>query len=177
TAAEGYESLEAAQTAGASGVSYNSNGEGNKSVGYTENISREEAEMAVTLTNSNTTTVHNSITNEKNYSFSETIGSETKFSIGEVVEESINLEFSAEQAFGEARTQEEGVEKTIENSVTQTIVVPAHTAVAVEQQTGSTNITLEYDCSVAISYKVAIISMNCDFNNGGGLEKDYSKGY
>lgn len=148
TAAEGYKSLEEAQTAGAPGVSYNSNGKGDTSVGYTENISREEAQMAVTLTNSNTTTLHNSITNEKNYSFSETIGSETKFSIGEVVEESINLEFSAEQAFGEARTQEEGVEKTIENSVTQTIVVPAHTAVAVEQQTGSTNITLEYDCPV-----------------------------
>lgn len=177
TAAEGYESLEAAQTAGASGVSYNSNGEGNKSVGYTENISREEAEMAVTLTNSNTTTLHNSITNEKNYSFSETIGSETKFSIGEVVEETINLEFSAEQAFGEARTQEEGVEKTIENSVTQTIVVPAHTAVAVEQQTGSTNITLEYDCPVAISYKVAIFSMNCEFSElSPHQHDDYERG-
>lgn len=177
TAAEGYDSLEEAQTAGAPGVSYNSNGKGDTSVGYTENISREEAQMAVTLTNSNTTTLHNSITNEKNYSFSETIGSETEFGIGKLVSESINLEFSAEQAFGEARTQEEGVEKTIENSVTQTIVVPAHTAVAVEQQTGSTNITLEYDCPVAISYKVAIFSMNCDFNDGGGLEKDYSKGY
>ena len=177
TAAEGYESLEAAQTAGASGVSYNSNGEGNKSVGYTENISREEAEMAVTLTNSNTTTLHNSITNEKNYSFSETIGSETKFSIGEVVEETINLEFSAEQAFGEARTQEEGVEKTIENSVTQTIVVPAHTAVAVEQQTGSTNITLEYDCPVAINYKVAIFSMNCEFSElSPHQHDDYERG-
>lgn len=177
TAAEGYDSLEEAQTAGAPGVSYNSNGKGDTSVGYTENISREEAQMAVTLTNSNTTTLHNSITNEKNYSFSETIGSETEFGIGKLVSESINLEFSAEQAFGEARTQEEGVEKTIENSVTQTIVVPVHTAVAVEQQTGSTNITLEYDCPVAISYKVAIFSMNCDFNDGGGLEKDYSKGY
>ena len=177
TAAEGYKSLEEAQTAGAPGVSYNSNGKGDTSVGYTENISREEAQMAVTLTNSNTTTLHNSITNEKNYSFSETIGSETKFSIGEVVEESINLEFSAEQAFGEARTQEEGVEKTIENSVTQTIVVPAHTAVAVEQETGNSNITLEYDCPVAISYKVAIFSMNCDFNDGGGLLDGYNKGY
>lgn len=177
TAAEGYESLEAAQTAGAPGVSYNSNGEGNKSVGYTENISREDAEMAVALTSSNTTTLHNSITNEKNYSFSETIGSETKFSIGEVVEETINLEFSAEQAFGEARTQEEGVEKTIENSVTQTIVVPAHTAVAVEQQTGSTNVTLEYDCPVAISYKVAIFSMNCELSElSPHQHDDYERG-
>lgn len=181
TAAEAYKDeknpLEAAQTAGVPGVSYNSNGEGNKSVGYTENISREDAEMAVALTSSNTTTLHNSITNEKNYSFSETIGSETKFSIGEVVEETINLEFSAEQAFGEARTQEEGVEKTIENSVTQTIVVPAHTAVAVEQQTGSTNVTLEYDCPVAISYKVAIFSMNCELNNNQIQFSGYDKGF
>ena len=181
TAAEAYKDeknpLEAAQTAGAPGVSYDSNGEGNKSVGYTENISREDAEMAVTLTNSNTTTLHNSITNEKNYSFSETIGSETEFGIGDVVTETINLEFSAEQAFGEARTQEEGVEKTIENSVTQTIVVPAHTAVAVEQETGSTNITLEYDCPVAISYKVAIFSMNCDFNDSSPHQyKGYERG-
>ena len=57
------------------------------------------------------------------------------------------------------------MEKTIENSVTQTIVVPAHTAVAVEQETGSTNVTLEYDCPVALSYKVAIFSMNCELND------------
>lgn len=181
TAAEAYKDeenpLEAAQTAGAPGVSYNSNGEGNKSVGYTENISREDAEMAVSLTSSNTTTLHNSITNEKNYSFNETIGSETEFGIKSVVKETIRLEFSAEQAFGEARTQEEGVEKTIENSVTQTIVVPAHTAVAVEQETGSTNVTLEYDCPVALSYKVAIFSMNCELNDDQFQGVGYNKGF
>ena len=181
TAAEAYKDaknpLEAAQTAGAPGVSYKSNGEGNKSVGYTENISREDAEMAVSLTSSNTTTLHNSITNEKNYSFNETIGSETEFGIKSVVKETIRLEFSAEQAFGEARTQEEGVEKTIENSVTQTIVVPAHTAMAVEQETGSTNVTLEYDCPVALSYKVAIFSMNCELNDDQFQGVGYNKGF
>ena len=181
TAAEAYKDeenpLEAAQTAGAPGVSYNSNGEGNKSVGYTENISREDAEMAVSLTSSNTTTLHNSITNEKNYSFNETIGSETEFGIKSVVKETIRLEFSAEQAFGEARTQEEGVEKTIENSVTQTIVVPAHTAMAVEQETGSTNVTLEYGCPVALSYKVAIFSMNCELNDDQFQGVGYNKGF
>ncbi|MBO4863091.1 MAG: Ig-like domain-containing protein [Eubacterium sp.] len=130
---------------------------------YSENNTKEESSIDMTLSDSTTQTITNSISKTESYSFTETIGSETTikqiFGLTDV-NEMIKIEVSAEQAIQTSWDTTTGCEETIENEVTASSVLPAHSALEMEQYTSNRVGTIKYTTPVAIRYKIAFFSMS-----------------
>ena len=182
TAAEGFDSVQAAAGALVPGVTYEQLGSSNPMISYYTNSAGVPADVSMEFKQENTTTVSNSMTTTESYSFREMIGSETKFKagfplIGEA-EQTIKLEFSAEQAFSTAWTEEKSVSNTTSNTVATTLTLPAHSVIGIESSDGTVKVTLDYDCPIAISYKVAIFSLaGCCYDDGAATKSFSTAGY
>lgn len=151
---------EAIKRGGIPGFTYTNNGSGEARYYDACNAGREASSETVTLTMSLVETEANTITNSKEYSFSEMIGASYKF--GDVLkggETALQLQFTAGQVIGTAYSKEKSVSKEISDSSSVTTVMPPHTKLAIRQQKTNTVTTLNYDCPVMIQFDVAVFSM------------------
>lgn len=129
---------------------------------YFENKSESSSNVTTQLTSSSTQTVSNSITSTKTYGFSETIGASAEWGNNFLGASKItaSLSFTASQAISTAYGETKTLTDTYTNSATSSVTLPAHTAVALQQNTQKTTSNISYDCPVALRYKVAMFSMN-----------------
>ncbi len=163
TAADGYENLEAAANAGVDGVTYSETGTGKANTMYTTNPAMSEATVEIGYEESTSTSVSNFMESTKTYSFSETFESSTKFGLGFPFltngEQSLTFGFTTEQAISTAYGSEDSYTESSTVSSSASVTLPAHTQIGINQQTGTTEMTLDYDCPTYLTYKVAIFSM------------------
>lgn len=188
SSAQEYGSLEAASNAKAPGVSYSNSGTDNPMLNYYRNESTEEADIGMSFGQSNSVSVSNSLQTSDSYSFTEMIGSETLlgFSVQCLAKlsETIQLQFTCGQTLSTAYTETESCTQSSDNTISSSIKLPAQTAVGIESSGGTTSVTLDYDCPVAINYKVAIYSLSGDvyddniwtqsFETAGYKQKQFS---
>ncbi|MCL1810435.1 MAG: aerolysin family beta-barrel pore-forming toxin, partial [Clostridiales bacterium] len=164
TAAEGYESVKDAADNMEPGVTYENIGNTSGVLSYYENGASVPSDVGMEFSQSNSTEISNSMTTTETYTFRETIGSETKFKatvpLLAEIEQTIKLEFSAEQAFSTAWTETKTVKQETTNTVSANLNLPAHSAVAIDSADGTVKVTLSYDCPIAITFKVAIFSLS-----------------
>ncbi|MCF0260712.1 MAG: hypothetical protein HUJ54_12710, partial [Erysipelotrichaceae bacterium] len=72
----------------------------------------------------------------------------------------IGYAFGHEDLTKMAKSEDHSVSKDFNESSKQTIVIPAHTMLAIESSSSEKSVTEEYSRPVAISYKTAVFSMN-----------------
>lgn len=127
------------------------------------NQSSKEGNYTSELENSTTQTITNTISQSQEYSFTETVGSETTLKADlDVAEISqmIKLEVSATQALRTGWEKGTECSETVKNNVSASVALPPHTGVQIIQTIGKHNNTFTYTCPVAIRYKVAVFSMS-----------------
>ena len=130
---------------------------------YFENKSESSSNVTTNLTSSSTQSATNSMTSTKTYSFEETIGVGAEWTAGlflGMAKFTANLSFTAAQAISTAKTESKTISDTYSNSATSSVVLPPHTAIALQQKQEKQTAKVEYDCPVALRYKTAIFSIN-----------------
>lgn len=182
TKAQKYDSLQQAVDNNVSGVKYKTSGKNNPVLSYYKNESKQEADVGMEFTQSNSVTTSNTLETGKSYSYSQMIGSETTLSggiplLGEV-EQTLKLEVTCEQALSTAYSETKEYSETSENKVSSSMTLPAQTAVGMESSKAVTNIELGYDCPVAITYKVAIFSLSgVVYDDSAAVQSFHTSGY
>lgn len=173
TAAQAYDDLEEAANDQVEGVKYDSTGKNHTTISYFENKSKESADVEASFEQESSLTASNTLETGNEYHYTEGIESESKFAaqipLFGGIEETLHISFSAEQVVSTAYSTTHEVSDSYANTVSSTISLPAQTAVGIESYDANTTITLNYDCPVAVTYKVAIFSLN------GELYDDNSK--
>ncbi len=171
TAADGYTTLKEAAEDNIPGVTYNTDGTEAPKAYYIENKTASPATLGASYSETVSTSVSNSVESTKTFSFAESINSTTSFSKSfKVVDfsQSISIGFTAEQAFSTAYGSEETY---IEENTTQStldVTLPPHTYLATTIQKGTTEMSLDYECPVLVTYKVAVFSMHSSKNDSIG---------
>ena len=166
--------LEEAEKAGAAGITYKKNeNSGQPTIFHHENESAKTDNPTDVFEESITHSVSNSVTQSEDYSFSEHIG--TEFGWEAAFPEptakvwkahfGFSIDITTTQAFGKARTQEDGISKTTTTSTQTQTEVPPHTQRDVTKQPVKSSLELGYDCPVVVTYKVAIFSMHGKFTS------------
>lgn len=187
TAATPYDSLQEAALNNPNEVSYTTSGRDNPVISYYKNESKQEAEVGMEFTQSNSVTTSNTLETQESYSFSEMIGSETKLGAGFFgiadVEQTFKVEVTCEQAMSTAWSETKEFSTTKENTVSTSMTLPAQTAAGMESSDATTSVRMKYNCPVAITYKVAIFSLagdvyddnaaNQSFHTAGYRQKDF----
>ncbi len=164
TAAEGYDSIEDAANKHATGVTYKEGSTHDNTLNFYENGAKVAADVGMEFTQTNSMEVSNSFEQAKSFSFSQMVGSETKmgasFPAFSSFEQTFKAEFTTEEAISTAYTDTTSVTKENSSTVSAELSLPAQSAVEIESAAGTTDVVLDYDCPVAITYKVAIYSMS-----------------
>ncbi len=154
--------LQAAAKDSATGVVYKTNtGNGNNTTtSYTENNSKEDTDVTMSFTNTDSTTLETSFETSESYSYSEMIGSETEIGADACfVNEHIKVEFTAEQAYSTARGNTNSATKETSQTIETSLTIPAQTAIQILQEQNETDITLKYDTPMAITFKVIVFAI------------------
>ena len=177
TKAQKYDSLEAASNANVPDVTYKTSGRNKPVVSYYKNESKQEADVGMEFTQSNSLTTSNTLETGQSYSYSEMVGSETMFKatvpLFGGIEETLKMEVTCEQALSTAYSETKEYSETSENKVSANMTLPAQTAVGMESSNAVTNVKLGYDCPVAITYKVAIFSLSGEVYDDGAATKHF----
>lgn len=167
TAAEGYESLEAADAANVPGVEYNESGNGTPNTSYISNPSSSDTTVSASYSETSSTTVSNYMESSETYTFGQTTEVSTEFgaSFPLVADSkmSISMGFSSEQAISTAYGSEESITKETTVETVAEVNLPAHTQIGISQQSGKTEMVFTYDCPVYLTYKTIIVAMNGEF--------------
>ncbi len=171
TAADGFDSLEEAAANEIPGVSYTTDGTEAPKMYYIENKTTSPASLSASYSETVATTVSNHMESTETFSYAENITSTTDFKhtfpFAEVTQ-SISVGFTAEQAFSTAYGSEESYTEENTTSSTVDVTLPAHTKLATSIQNGTTEMSVNYDCPVYITYKVMIFSMHSSTNDDIG---------
>ncbi len=174
--------VESAADSGVEGFSYTNSSDTSLVFGN-ENYSTIDATKEFTLTNTNTDTITSSVQNSETYTFSQMIGSETEFDstlkgiIGGVTE-TLQIQFTCQEAYSSVLTEETSKSVTTGSTDTTSCVLPAQTVGYIKQDHGVTSMTVPYDLPVALTFKVMIFSMSGDvYADGGGVLAFSTVGY
>ncbi len=164
TAAEGYEDIKSAADDNAPGVTYKAAGVDSSNISYVTNPSSSDTVVTATYNETNSTTVSNYMESSKTYTFSENITTSTEFGakfplVGEG-KASISVSFTAEQAISTAYGSETSYSDGVSAETSAEINLPAHTQIGITQESGNSEIILDYDCPVYLTYKVVVFAMN-----------------
>ncbi len=164
TAAEGYEDIKSAAADNVPGVTYKAAGVDSSNVSYVTNPSSSDSVVTATYNETNSTTVSNYMESSSTYTFSENITTSTEFGakfplVGEG-KASISVSFTAEQAISTAYGKEESYSDSVSAETSAEINLPAHTQIGITQESGNSEIILDYDCPVYLTYKVVAFAMN-----------------
>ncbi len=166
TAAEGYEDLDAAEADNAPGVKYKTSG-GTPNTSYISNPSASDTTVSAAYSETHSTTVSNYMESTDTYTFGQSMEVSSEFSVSfPLVAEgkmSVTTGFSTEQAISTAYGSEESITKETTTETVAEVNLPAHTQIGISQQSGQTEVELDYDCPVYFNYKVIIFGMNGEF--------------
>lgn len=166
TAAEGYEDLDAAEADNAPGVKYKTSG-GTPNTSYISNPSASDTTVSAAYSETHSTTVSNYMESTDTYTFGQSLEVSSEFSVSfPLVAEgkmSVTTGFSTEQAISTAYGEETSLTDEITTETVAEVNLPAHTQIGISQQSGQTEVELDYDCPVYFTYKVIIFGMNGEF--------------
>lgn len=126
----------------------------------TDNKTVGEVIKTETITDEESVSESNSITNAKEYSFTEMIG--MSYTIGDILdtmEMTAEMQFTTGEVISTAYTEEKSVSKTKTNSSSITVTIPPHTTIVVRQKDTGAIMRLKYDCPVMVQFDVAVFSM------------------
>ena len=156
------------------GFSYSAS-PGKKTTSSVTNGSAQDVASEQTIKKDMTLTDSNSMTNTKEYSFSEMIGAD--FEVSKVLPHlkiTARVEFTAGQVLSTAYTETKSVSETDSQSASISLSVPAHTEITIEQETTGSTVTLSYDCPVSISYKTALFALCGTFYDDNCLIQSFT---
>ena len=164
TAAEGYDTIADADAANAPGVEYNTSSTGEAFVSYTTNPSRTAANTSVSFSESSSVSVSNSMQSTHSHTYGHSVG--VGVSLGVAIPKlfkvggSVNYGFTSQDTIATAYGETKSLSETTNRTSSAQISLPAHTKIGMSQQKSETEVVLDYDCPVYITYKVAVISLN-----------------
>lgn len=173
--------IKAAKEAGVPGVDFDENNtESVKTV--LKNPSMGEATQTVTLENSVTEEVSNTLEQRKDYSREESVGGEVAIGdcCGTAPRVTINTQFTWQQMWGSSKSDTNTKSTTNTRSISTELTMPQHTVANVVQNVQDTSFKESYQTPTILSYKVAIFGMSGDYFNGavGGIHAGaYDKQY
>ncbi len=181
TAAEGYSDLETAAAENVPGVTYKPSSASNSNISYVTNPSASDSVVTATYNDTKSTTVSNYMESSETYSFSENISTSTEFSSGfphvADTKVSVSVGFTAEQAITTAYGSESSLSSIVSAETAAEMTLPAHTQIGITQESGNSEIILDYDCPVYITYKVVAFAMNGEFYLGPQSSIDWKNLY
>ncbi|MBR5825889.1 MAG: aerolysin family beta-barrel pore-forming toxin, partial [Clostridia bacterium] len=160
SAADNYESIKDAFENNAPGVTYTESDGGTTSISYIKNPTNEPASVSASSSKSTTNSVSNSFSESENYSFSESISANVGIKISDALNVGVNFGFSASQAFGTSYSEDKSLSETVSTSSSASVTLPAYTELGIKQTMSKVEQTVEYDCPVYITYKVAVFGVN-----------------
>ena len=130
---------------------------------FFENRSQSETEISAEQSTETVESVSNSIENTESFGFEESIGSEVEIEgkfFGAKAGYKLSASFTANQAIETAYGKESSLEDHYSSGMSTSVTLPPHTAISVDQTSGKSTTTIQYDCPTALNYKVAIFSFS-----------------
>lgn len=181
SAADNYESVKDAFENNAPGVYYTDSGDGETTITYIQNPTSANSSVSASTSKSTTNSVSNSFTESDSHSFTESVEVSSGLTvIPNLWKMNFKVGFSASQAISTAYSESKSLSETISTSSSVNVNLPAYTELGVKQTVASTEQAVEYDCPVAISYKVAIFGLNSEYfqdgDTGSWSTADYDQG-
>ncbi|MBO7319374.1 MAG: hypothetical protein J6V06_05065, partial [Clostridia bacterium] len=180
TAADNYESIKDAFKDSAPGVSYVESNDGSTSMSYIQNPTSAPASVSASSSKSTTNSVSNSFSESENHSFSESIKINAGVKLQAIFNVGVAVGFSASQAIGTSYSESTSLSETISTSSSASVTLPAYTELGIKQTMSSVEQSVEYNCPVYVTYKVAVFGVNAqyiqDANTGSWSITNYDQG-
>ncbi|MBQ8015555.1 MAG: hypothetical protein IJ264_05150, partial [Clostridia bacterium] len=190
TAAEGYDDISDAQAAGVPGVTYTSHPTAPAYISYTTNPTRNAANSSVSFTQTSSATISNTMQSTETNTYAHNVGSSVNVTVGKqfpviglkaAVTAGVSYGFSTSETISTAYGETNSLTESISNTSNAQITLPPHTKIGLSQQEQETEIHLDYDCPVKVTYKTAVISMwsgtILDKDNPGSMQGMYCGGF
>lgn len=168
SAADDYESVEEAFKNNAPGVSYVKSSDSADSIVYIQNPTAASTSVNASTSKSVSYSVSNSFSESESYSFSESVGMEFEGGISSAVKMKVGIDFSTEQALSTAYSESTSLSDTISTSSSVSVELPPYTEIGVKQSVNKVEQSVEYECPVYITYKVAIFGLNAQYYQDTG---------
>ena len=164
SAADNYESIKDAFENNAPGVSYIDDSDGSTSISYIQNPTSSSASVSASSSKSTTNSVSNSFSESDSHSYTESVSTNLEFTpIKDFFKFSVNVGFSASQALSTAYSESTSVSETISTSSSASVTLPPYTELGIKQTISKTEQTVEYNCPVLVTYKVAVFGVNAQY--------------
>ena len=146
---------------------------------YTNN-GLSDATATIAIANSIDETISTSVSNSLSYTFGHSLGISESLNakvsplgIGLDAGFQIQNSISFSETVGLTNTKTQSTSKNFNKSSSVSMSVPAHTVVSGQQTLSKVTRTMEYDCPVGLTYKVAIFSMYGDVYDDGLLTQNF----
>lgn len=164
SAADNYESIKDAFKDSAPGVSYVESNDGLTSMSYIQNPTSAPASVSASSSKSVTDSVSNSFSESDSHSYTESVSTNLEFTpIKDFFKFSVNVGFSASQSISTAYSESTSVSETISTSSSASVTLPPYTELGIQQTMSSVEQSVEYDCPVYVTYKVAVFGLNAEY--------------
>ena len=168
SAADEYESVEDAFKNNAPGVSYVKSSDSVDSIVYIQNPTAASSSVNASTSKSVSYSVSNSFSESESYSFTESVGMEFEGGISAAVKMKVGIDFSTSQALSTAYSESTSLSDTISTSSSVSVTLPPYTEIGVKQSVNKVEQSVEYECPVYITYKVAVFGMNAQYYQDTG---------
>ncbi len=168
SAADNYDSVEDAFMAGVPGVTYKVGGDKAPYLTYIQNPTASTASVSSSTSKSTSYSVSNSFSESSSHSFSESVSVSGGIKFSDAFKLNVGVSFTASQAISTAYSESTSLSESYSTSSSVNVSLPPYTEVGIKHTSFSEEQTLEYDCPVAITYKVAIFGMNAQYDQNTG---------
>lgn len=163
SAADNYDSIKDAFEANAPGVTYTDDSDGISTITYIQNPTSTSASVSASSDRSVTNSVSNSFSDSFSHSYTESISVNAGLKISDALKVGLNIGFSASQALSTAYSEDKSLSETISTSSSASVTLPPYTEIGIKQTMSKTEQSVEYDCPVYLTYKVAVFGVNAQY--------------
>ena len=168
SAADDYESVEDAFNNNAPGVTYVQSSDSIDSVLYIQNPTSASTSVNASTSKSVSYSVSNSFSESESHSFTESVGVEFEGGLQGTLKMKVGIDFSTTQALSTAYSESTSLSDTISTSSSVNVELPPYTEIGVRQSVNKVEQSVEYECPVYITYKVAVFGMNAQYYQDTG---------
>ena len=168
SAANNYESVEDAFKNNAPGVSYVKSADSVDSIVYIQNPTASSTSVNASTSKSVSYSVSNSFSESESHSFTESVGLEFEGGISSAIKMKVGINFSTSQALSTAYSESTSLSDTISTSSSVSVELPPYTEIGVKQSVNKVEQSVEYECPVYITYKVAVFGLNAQYYQDTG---------
>ena len=163
SAADNYDSIKDAFEANAPGVTYTDDSDGISTITYIQNPTSTSASVSASSDRSVTNSVSNSFSDSFSHSYTESVSVNAGIKISDALKVGLNIGFSASQALSTAYSESTSLSETISTSSSASVTLPPYTELGIKQTMSKSEQSVEYDCPVYITYKVAVFGVNAQY--------------